>query len=144
MTERRASAAERQVHDRFAAAYLADKIDETFQARVTGVHKAGVFVRVEGIGAEGLVPRAMLPDDFWEHDHGRHMLIGRSTGIEFRLGDTLEVILKSAEPISGGLIFAAAISVPAGSSRRPPQGRRQGPRGRPKGLPLSRKGKRRR
>lgn len=148
MTERRAAAAERQVHDRFAAAYLADKIDETFLARVTGVHKAGVFVRVEGIGAEGLVPRGLLPDDYWEHDQGRHMLIGRNTGIEFRLGDTLEVILKAAEPISGGLIFAAAISAPTNTGRKPGPGHRpghrQGPRGRPKGLPPSRKRKGRR
>ncbi len=145
MTERRADAAERQVHDRFAAAYLSDKIDEQFQARVTGVHKTGVFVRVEGVGAEGLVPRGMLHDDYWEHDQGRHMLIGRSTGLEFRLGDTLEVILKAAEPISGGLIFAAAVSVPDNPGRRlsgkPQPGYRKGARGRPQGLPSS--GKRR-
>jgi ribonuclease R len=122
MTERRAAAAERQVSDRFAAAYLADRVGETFNARVTGLHKAGVFVRIEDVGAEGLVPRSLLPDDFWEHDQGRHLLIGRRTGIEFRLGDTLEVILREAEPINGGLIFAAAIGAPSGP-RRPSRAR---------------------
>ena len=90
-----------------------------FTARVTGLHKAGVFVRVEEAGAEGLVPRALLPDDFWDHDPGRHLLIGRRTGLEFRLGDALEVVLRAAEPISGGLIFAAQVS----ASQPAPRGR---------------------
>jgi ribonuclease R len=133
MTERRAAAAERQVQDRFAAAYLSDRIGETFQARVTGLHKAGVFVRVADIGAEGLVPRTLLPDDYWEHDQGRHMLIGRYTGLEFRLGDPIEVILQAAEPISGGLLFAAAVSTPSNTARRGPS--------RPGGRPGNRSGK---
>ncbi len=134
MTERRAAAAERQVHDRFAAAYLSDRVGETFQARVTGLHKAGVFVRVADIGAEGLVPRSLLPDDYWEHDQARHMLIGRNTGLEFRLGDPIEVILQAAEPVSGGLLFAAAVSgAPANASRRSAN--------RPGGRPGNRSGK---
>ena len=134
MTERRAAAAERQVHDRFAAAYLSDRVGETFQARVTGLHKAGVFVRVADIGAEGLVPRSLLPDDYWEHDQARHMLIGRNTGLEFRLGDPIEVILQAAEPVSGGLLFAAAISgPPANATRRSTN--------RPGGRPGNRSGK---
>ena len=119
MTERRAAAAERQVQERFAAAYLEDQVGQVFTARVTGLHKAGVFVRVEEAGAEGLVPRALLPDDFWDHDPGRHLLIGRRTGLEFRLGDALEVVLRAAEPISGGLIFAAQVS----ASQPAPRGR---------------------
>ena len=119
MTERRAAAAERQVQERFAAAYLEDQVGQVFTARVTGLHKAGVFVRVEEAGAEGLVPRALLPDDFWDHDPGRHLLIGRRTGLEFRLGDALEVVLRAAEPISGGLIFASQIS----ASQPAPRGR---------------------
>ena len=142
MTERRAAAAERQVHERFAASYLADHIGETFQGRITGVHKAGIFVRIEAVGAEGLVPRALLPDDFWDVDPGRHLLIGRRTGLEFRLGDTLQVTLREAEPISGGLIFSAEVdgaANPAGARphRRPTSKPRGGV---PKGV---RRGKRR-
>ncbi len=142
MTERRAAAAERQVHERFAASYLADHIGETFQGRITGVHKAGIFVRIEAVGAEGLVPRALLPDDFWDVDPGRHLLIGRRTGLEFRLGDTLQVTLREAEPISGGLIFSAEVdgaANPAGARphRRPTSKPRGGV---PKGI---RRGKRR-
>jgi ribonuclease R len=130
MTERRAAAAERQVQDRFAAAYLADQVDQTFDARVSGVSKAGIFVRIESVGAEGLVPRTLLPDDFWDHDVGRHLLIGRRTGIEFRLGDTLEVTLRASEPISGGLIFSANVSAPAvPRAKRPAAARRQARRG---------------
>ena len=61
------------------------------------------------------------------------MLIGRYTGLEFRLGDEIEVILQAAEPISGGLIFAAAVSAPAATA-----GQR---RGHPGGRPGNRAGK---
>jgi len=132
MTERRAAAAERQVQDRFAAAYLADQIDQTFDARITGLHKVGIFVRIESVGAEGLVPRTLLPDDFWDHDAKRHMLIGRRSGLEFRLGDTLEVTLKAAEPISGSLIFAANVSGPQAPRGRRPEKRRSNARKRGK------------
>ncbi len=145
MTERRASAAERQVQERFAAAYLASHIGETFQGRITGVHKAGIFVRVEAVGAEGLVPRSLLPDDFWDVDPGRHLLIGRRTGMEFRLGDPLEVILREAVPISGSLIFSTTGSSDANGAparrARPSSRPSSKPRG---GLPKGvRRGKRR-
>jgi ribonuclease R len=101
------------------------------------LHKAGIFVRIDAVGAEGLVPRGLLPDDFWDHDAGRHILIGRRTGLEFRLGDTLEVVLHTAEPISGGLIFSAAIAGSTGpttpksrgkTTRKPQRRRRIGSR----------------
>ena len=140
MTERRAAAAERQVHERFAAAYMANHIGETFQARISGVHKAGVFVRIDAIGAEGLVPRGLLPDDFWDVDPGRHLLIGRRTGLEFRLGDEIEVVLQSAEPISGGLIEGAR--QPSRPSAKRPGSKR--PPGKPGGGPKRGGGRKRR
>ena len=109
------------------------------------MHKAGVFVRIDAIGAEGLVPRGLLPDDFWDVDPGRHLLIGRRTGLEFRLGDEIEVVLQSAEPISGGLIFAAAIEGARQPSR--PSAKRPGskrPPGKPGGGPKRGGGRKRR
>ncbi len=44
-TERRAMTAERECVDRYIASYLADRIDAEFEARISGVTRAGLFIR---------------------------------------------------------------------------------------------------
>ena len=54
MTERRAMAAERDSTDRYVAAFMEDRVGATFDARITGVTRFGLFVRLAETGAEGL------------------------------------------------------------------------------------------
>ena len=60
MTERRAMAAERDSTDRYVAAFMEDRVGAIFEARITGVTRFGLFVRLKETGAEGLLadPRA--------------------------------------------------------------------------------------
>src|SRR5690606_9623402 len=44
--ERRAMAAERETVDRLIASHLASRLEEDFSARVSGVTKAGLFVKL--------------------------------------------------------------------------------------------------
>ena len=55
-TERRAMAAERDSTDRYVAAFMEEKVGAIFPARITGVTKFGLFVRLKEFGAEGLLP----------------------------------------------------------------------------------------
>jgi ribonuclease R len=104
-TERRAAAAERDARNRYIAAYLANRIGGRFPGRVSGVAKFGLFVALDNIGADGLVPMSSLPNDFYRHDPDRHRLEGERSGRVFTLGDTVEVRLAEASPVTGGLIF---------------------------------------
>ncbi|CCQ75160.1 ribonuclease R [Magnetospira sp. QH-2] len=104
-TERRASAAERDAVDRYMAAFMADKVGATFAARVNGVTRFGLFVTLDDSGADGLIPISTLPDDYYDHVEEQHLLLGRSTGRTFRLGEPLEVRLTEADPVSGGLVM---------------------------------------
>ena len=122
-TERRAAAAERDALDRFTAAYLAEKVGAEFAGRVNGVTRFGLFVTLDEIGADGLIPISTLPDDYYEHDEKGHRLVGRRGRLEFRLGDALDVRLVDANPITGGIIFALA-GMPEGGRRRPAPVRR--------------------
>lgn len=131
-TERRAAAAERGALDRYIAAFLSERIGATFSGRIGGVSRFGVFVTLDETGADGLVPVSTLPADYYEHDEGRHCLIGRANGLVFRLGDPVEVRLAEARPITGGLIFqiltGAAAKAGRGRLRVPPrrsEGRRR-------------------
>ena len=105
-TERRAAGAERNAVDRYTAGYLADRIGAVFSGRVNGVTRFGLFVTLIETGADGLVPIRTLADDYYVHDESRHSLRGRRGGREYRLGQTVEVRLTEANPITGGMIFA--------------------------------------
>ena len=104
-TERRAMAAERDSTDRYVAAYMADHVGAVFEARITGVIKFGLFVRLKETRAEGLLPARALGGEYFRHDERAHAMIGERTGTAYRLGDTVTVKLAEAAPVTGGLRF---------------------------------------
>ena len=104
-TERRAMAAERETADRLIAAYLADRIGAKFQARVSGLVRTGLFVRLVETGADGFVPASSIGHEYFVHDEVRHALVGEDTGLAYRLGDPVEVRLVEAIPTAGALRF---------------------------------------
>ena len=112
-TERRAAAAERDAVDRYLAAYMAQRVGETFEARISGVTRFGLFVTVEANGASGIVPLGSLPDDRWIEDQATHSLAGQRTGLRFALGQAVEVRLAQATPRTGGMVFHILQGVPA-------------------------------
>ncbi len=136
-TERRAMAAERETADRLIAAYLADRIGASFAARVSGLVRTGLFVRLNETGADGFVPASSIGHEYFYHDETRQALIGEETGLAFRLGDPVEVRLVEAIPTAGALRFELLsegrdIGVKPRRSRIQGQGRRAaGPQKRP-------------
>ena len=105
MTERASAEAERNSVDRFTAAYLKDKIGAEFPARIGGVTKFGLFVKLDQTGSDGLIPIRTLPSDYYIHDESQHALIGRRTGRVFRLGAPVLVRLVEADPMTGSTLF---------------------------------------
>jgi ribonuclease R len=108
MTERRAMAAERDSTDRYVAAFMEDRVGATFDARITGVTRFGLFVRLRETGAEGLLPARALGTEYFRHDERRHALVGDRTGTAYKLGDIVPVRLVEAAPLTGGLRFDLA------------------------------------
>ena len=108
MTERRAMAAERDSTDRYVAAFMEDRIGASFDARITGVTRFGLFVRLAETGAEGLLPIRSLGSEFFKHDEHKHALIGERSNRAFKLGDIVPVKLVEAAPLTGGLRFDLA------------------------------------
>ncbi|GJD33426.1 Ribonuclease R [Methylobacterium aerolatum] len=104
-TERRAMAAERDTIDRLIAGHLADRIGATFAGQISGVTRAGLFIKLAETGADGFVPISQLGADYFRHEEGRHALVGERTGETFRLGDQVEVRLVEAAPVAGALRF---------------------------------------
>ncbi len=127
--ERRAMEAERETVDRYVAAFLSTRVGEVLETRITGVASFGFFATVEGIGGDGLVPVSTLGDDYYRFDEAARTLTGDATGTVYAAGQTIQLRLAEASPISGALRFEL---VEGGSTRssRPPH-EMMGRRGRP-------------
>ena len=141
--ERRAMAAERDTVDRLVAAHLSGRIGESFQGRVAGVTKAGLFVKLPEYAADGFVPVSTLGDDYYIYDEASQALAGERSGRGYRLADPVEIRLAEVLPLAGSMRFEM-LSEPrelpgtklsfhkAKGKRRNGNNRRAGPRGRRK------------
>jgi ribonuclease R len=126
VTERRAMKAERETADRLIAHFLADRIGATFQGRISGVTRAGLFVKLSDTGADGLIPIRTLGSEYFNYDEARHALVGSRSGAMHRLGDVVDVRLVEAAPVAGALRFELL-----SEGRVMPRGRKRGVGDRP-------------
>ncbi|WP_315919590.1 ribonuclease R [Mesorhizobium sp. SP-1A] len=104
-TERRAMAAERETVDRLVAAYLAERINDRFDARISGVVKAGLFVQLPQFGADGFIPVSSLGGDYYIYDETARSLYGERSGKGYQLADRVEVRLVEVAPMAGAMRF---------------------------------------
>ncbi|MEP6786532.1 MAG: ribonuclease R [Sphingomonadales bacterium] len=130
--ERRAMEAERETVDRYIAAFLSTRVGEVLDTRITGVASFGFFATVEGIGGDGLVPVSTLGDDYYRFDEGARTLTGDATGTVYAAGQTMQLRLAEASPISGALRFELVEGGSSGNmrphrSQKPLMGRRGRP-----------------
>src|SRR5438093_7219813 len=95
--ERRAAAAEREVLEWKKVIFMRDKVGQAFTGIVTGVAPFGLFVELDAIFVQGMVPIATVGGDFWQYREREHRLRGESTGRELRLGDHVLVEVKSID-----------------------------------------------
>ncbi len=104
-TERRAMVAERETADRLIAHFLADRIGATFEGRISGVTRAGLFVKLQETGADGFIPARMIGEEYFRFDEAARAMVGSRSGARHRLGDAVTVKLVEAAPVAGALRF---------------------------------------
>jgi ribonuclease R len=103
-TERRSMMAERDTTDRYLAAFLSEHVGAEFGGRISGIAKFGVFVKLDGTGADGMIPIRNLGREYFHYDADTQTLTGSETGNTIGLGQRARVRLVEAAPITGGLI----------------------------------------
>ena len=92
--EKRASDAERELKKLKLLSFMSDKVGEKLTAVITGVESFGLFAQGIEIPAEGLIPIGNLPNDQYVFDRASRTLSGYKATNQFRLGDTVEVIVS--------------------------------------------------
>jgi ribonuclease R len=105
VAERRAMKAERETFDRLLAHFLADRVGATFEGHISGVTRVGLFVKLDGTGADGFIPARTIGTEYFRYHEDRHALVGSSSGESYRLGDRVTVKLVEAVPLAGALRF---------------------------------------
>jgi ribonuclease R len=93
--ERRADEATRDVVSWLKCEYMQDKIGESFAGVISAVTGFGFFVELSDLYVEGLVHVTSLGQDFFKFDPTSHQLKGERSGVHYRLGDSVNVIVAS-------------------------------------------------
>jgi len=115
-TERRAMEAERNAQNRFVALFMAERIGGTFAGSIASVQRFGLFVQLDGLQVDGLVPISTL-DEYYRHEPAHHALIGEETGDVIALGDRVRVKLVEADALTGQLAFRLIEHTPGAAAR---------------------------
>ncbi|MBS0263874.1 MAG: ribonuclease R, partial [Planctomycetes bacterium] len=96
-TERRAEQAERELVKVKLLTYMSTRLGDEFDAIITGVQDWGFFCQGEQIPAEGLVHVSTLDDDYYTYEMSHHLLEGRRTGRQYRLGGRVRVVVAHVD-----------------------------------------------
>jgi ribonuclease R len=76
---------------------MKDRTGKIFKGLITGVQSYGFFVQIDDCLVEGLVHVSSLKDDWYEYNSKHTCLVGRKNRKAYRLGDQVEVEVKSVD-----------------------------------------------
>ena len=95
--EKRAEEAEREVLEWKKVIFMRDKVGNQYDGIITGVMPFGLFIELDEVFVQGLVPVATIGKEFWAFAEKQHRLRGEGSGREIRLGDHVKVEVKSID-----------------------------------------------
>ncbi|MEO0825471.1 MAG: ribonuclease R family protein [Cyanobacteria bacterium J06635_15] len=95
--ERLAQEVESDLEGLKKAEFMKAHTGEVFHGLITGVQSYGFFVEIEELLVEGLVHVSSLKDDWYEYRSRQQKLVGRKNRKQYRLGDRVEVQVKSVD-----------------------------------------------
>ncbi|MGE0770608.1 MAG: ribonuclease R [Cyclobacteriaceae bacterium] len=95
--EKRAADAERASIKYKQVEFMSLAEKKLYQGIITGVTDFGIFVEIIETKCEGMVRLADMKDDFYEFDEKNFRIIGRRRKKMYRLGDTVEVLVKKTD-----------------------------------------------
>ncbi|MDQ2994698.1 MAG: ribonuclease R [Pseudomonadota bacterium] len=93
LTERRADYATRDVIDSLKCQFLFDKVGNIYPGTIVDITNFGIFVELQDIYVQGLLHITALQNDYYQYDATHHRLVGQRTGKNYRLGDTIRVLV---------------------------------------------------
>ncbi|MEL1263915.1 ribonuclease R [Pseudoxanthomonas putridarboris] len=119
---RRADEAEREVDERYRAAWMEQHVGGQFDGVISGVTSFGLFVELDESKVNGLVHVTQLPHDYYHFDPIRKTLAGERRGMAFRLGDRVRIVVLKASLEERKIDFRLVDDKDSGAAPPPPRG----------------------
>jgi ribonuclease R len=107
--ERRAADAERELVEWKKLKFMQDRVGEDFSAMILSATKYGLFVELDDLFVEGLVPLqslGALDNDYYTYRENTRQIIGERWGRKFVIGQRVRVLLDRVDAVQKRLQFS--------------------------------------
>jgi ribonuclease R len=111
-SERRADEAERELMEWKKAKFMEQHIGDDFDGLIVSVTKFGMFVELNDLFIEGLVPLATLLDDRYMYHENTRQIIGQRTRKTYSLGDPIRVFVDRIDAMQKRIQFGVVEEAP--------------------------------
>jgi ribonuclease R len=108
-TERQAADAERELVEWKKIKFMRDRVGEDFSGMILSATKYGLFVELDDLFVEGLVPiqsLGALDNDYYTYRENTREIIGERWGRRFRIGQRVRVLLDRSDAVQKRLQFS--------------------------------------
>lgn len=102
--ERRADEAERETDKLKKAEYMEEHIGEIYDGVISGITQWGIYVELPNT-VEGLIRVSTLSGDFFYYDEESYEMVGRDTGMTYKLGQRITIQVKGVDRMAGTVEF---------------------------------------
>jgi len=117
-SERRADEAERELMEWKKMKFMEDRLGDEFDGLIVSVTKFGLFVELNDMFIEGLVPLSSLTDDRFVYHENTKQIIGQRSRKTYSLGDPIRVLVDRIDRSQRRIQFAIVEERPLRTKRR--------------------------
>jgi ribonuclease R len=97
--------------------FMEDRVGEDFDGLIVSVTKFGMFVEMNDMFIEGLVPLSSLTDDHFLYHENTRQIIGQRTRKTYSMGDPIRVLVDRIDRTQHRIQFAIVEDRPAKPKR---------------------------
>jgi ribonuclease R len=105
-SERRADEAERELMEWKKMKFMEQHVGDEFDGLIVSVTKFGMFVELNDMFIEGLVPLGSLSDDHYLYHENTRQIIGQRTRKTYSMGDPIRVLVDRIDRMQKRIQFA--------------------------------------
>src|SRR5437868_5721413 len=116
-SERRADEAERELMEWKKIKFMQERIGDNFPGLIVSVTKYGLFVELEELFIEGLVPINTLEGDAFTFRENTRQIIGERSRRTYSLGNKVRVLVDRIDPVRRKIQFALVEEKPARAAK---------------------------
>lgn len=119
-SERRAADAERELVDWKKIKFMRDRVGDSFSGMILNATKYGLFVELDDLFVEGLVPLQSLglfDNDRYTYRENTRQIIGDRWGRKFSVGERVRVVLDRVDAVEKRLQFSILEEEERGAGR---------------------------